>query len=118
MTGLGAHLDLPEFSAARGGLGLSWTPPTEAEIAAQEAMEALIAQYVGNVMRAQHDALDRVCLDALRDGHDVAVHRHWNATRFIGLGTVERRSGRAFPTIYETTSPDTWPWDIDDEDDR
>lgn len=65
-----------------------------------EALQALIARWVGDVTAAQHAAIDAACWDALVHGWDVHVQRHWSS-RFVGIELAERERPRPFVLMHE-----------------
>lgn len=111
----------PEVTTTRGGFDFT-DRRTDAEKAATDRMAKIVARLVGNIAEAQVIDLDTACLEALREGWDVHVHRrtyqptnaHPGSVRFFGIELAPRTTGLSIPTIYEHA--DDWRWETLEDD--
>lgn len=117
-------IDLPTFTASRGGISFDQSP---ADLAASEALRALVSRVAARMAKQRDEVIGQACVVALANDWDVHVwphHEHeWTHRRDANSYIITHRIGIEFrpakysvPTIVEHP-----PYDAtfdDDEDYR
>jgi hypothetical protein len=120
------RIELPEMSATRGGIDFT-DHRSDAERAADEAMQSHIARLVQRMRDREYALIEHACLVAQINGWDLHIYRapyRWSVGRYahesmsalrsayIGIGYAEAKHG--IPTLHEHEDHDVSELDDDE----